>query len=71
MQRQNFTGLLELGTDAATVAPFKDEFETHGQGGKANAYARKDGGEFGAATVISPVLDDASGTAGGHPDRSP
>ena len=56
---QNFDFLVAPGTDARTVALLNREFESQCQSGTENAYSRKDGSEFWAATFVSPVLDEA------------
>jgi len=56
---QHFNFLVGPGADAATLAQLEDEFEGRCQSGTENAYCRKDGSAFCAATFISPVLDEA------------
>lgn len=52
---RSFDFLLAPGTDAT----LEGEFESRGDSGTENAYCRKDGSEFWAATFISPVTDEA------------
>src|SRR6202166_2663978 len=56
---QSFNFLMAHGADAEALARIEAEFHGDGSGGSEILYRRKDGSEFWAAILISPVRDES------------